>query len=81
VILALAAETLSGSDAEVLRSPQSDVRGVLEVLERAGIDQQVEELIRVEMRNARVALAGGPLHPDGTAGLLELAAKIAWRQA
>lgn len=81
VILALAAEALSGSDAEVLRSPQSDVRGVLEVLERAGIDQQVEELIRVEMRNARVALAGGPLHPDGTAGLLELAAKIAWRQA
>ncbi len=81
VILALASDTVVGPDAELLKAPQTDVQGVLRVLERAGIDQQVEDLIRAEIRAARAALAGAPLEPDGIAGLLDLASKIAWRRA
>ena len=81
VILALAVEALSGPDAELLTSPATDVRAVIEALERAGIDQRVEDLISAEIRCAKGALADAPLAPDGIAGLHELAATIAWRQA
>ena len=81
VIQALASEGLQGNDAERLRRAPADVRGAMEVLERAGIGERVEELIRAEVRAARAVLAGGVLNPDGIDGLLAVAEKIAWRQS
>ena len=81
VILALANETLTGADAELLQHPQGRVVEALAALQRAGIDQQVERLLGAEVRAARTVLAGGGLQADGTEGLLDLASKIAWRQA
>lgn len=81
VILALAAESVQGDDADLLRHPERDVPGAMRALQRASIDSRVEELICDDVRLARDALAGAPLEVDGVSGLLALAATIAWRQA
>ena len=81
MILALAAESVQGDDADLLRHPERDVPGAMRALQRASIDSRVEELICDDVRLARDALAGAPLEVDGVSGLLALAATIAWRQA
>ena len=81
VILALATEIVEGDDADLLRHPERDVPAAVRVLERAGIDARVEELICDDVRLARDVLARAPLDTDGLSGLLALAATIAWRQA
>jgi len=81
VILALACEALQGADAERLSDARSDVAAAMAALERAGIGERVEDLIRGEVRSARSALAGAPLTADGVDGLLQLAGKIAWRHS
>lgn len=86
VILALAHGRLNGSEATRLRrlgTPEmcdDDVPVLQEALLRAGVRDEVEEMISRHMASAQAHLESGPLETDGVAGLRQAAQSAAWRQ-
>jgi geranylgeranyl diphosphate synthase type I len=85
VILALAQERVGGAVRPVLNrvgTPQltaEDVVVLQEALADRGVVEAVEGLISAHLDVALSALAGDALHPEGVAGLTQMAHQIAWR--
>jgi geranylgeranyl diphosphate synthase type I len=85
VLLALARQRLAGPAAARLRrltdgsATTDDVRTLLDDLERAGLRDEVEDLIDRHVDRACSALDEDLLDPRGIAGLRRMAGEIAWR--
>jgi len=87
VILALAHERLTGTDAarlDRLGPPQARpaaVAALADALVASGVRDEVEHLVAASFDQARAALARAPLAPAGVEGLTRTARSVAWRDS
>jgi geranylgeranyl diphosphate synthase type I len=85
VILSLAQQRVSGPTRSVLErvgTPElsgDDVAVLQSALEDCGVVDAVEDMINTHLHTALSALDDDVLHPEGIAGLTQMAHQIAWR--
>ncbi len=87
VLLCIARERLTGRDADLLAKVgtpafrREDVGPLAAAMRRAGVDTELERLIRQAADTAVATLDSQPLAATGVAGLREAAHAVAWRDA